>query len=143
MQALHEKEILLHPSLEQLADLRKEIRLFLGQIDSSISRNRIVFCLDELVSNVIEHGKLDGTQKKIHIKLSSYPSFWKFILIDEGSPFDPNSIKSESWQELYEIGADGGFGLRAVKKLATLHYRRLAGNTKNQLTLHFRKGSHE
>lgn len=143
MKIQKEKELLLEPNLEELSTLRKEIRAFLGEEGRSILRNRIVFCLDELVSNIIEHSGLKPTYSKIELRLLSYPTFWKFILIDEGPPFDPNLVQGKDWLDLYQSGAEGGFGLRAVKKLAYLHYTRNVNSSKNQITLHFRKGKHE
>ncbi len=143
MRALVEKTFSINPDFQNLSELRKGIREFLGEVGSSIQRSRIVFCIDELVSNIIEHGNLAKPEDLIKIHFLSYPSFWKIILTDSARQFDPNLILSQSLDELYESGADGGFGLRTVKKLAKLYYKRLETNNQNQLILFFRKGQNE
>jgi serine/threonine-protein kinase RsbW len=143
MKPLAMKTLNFSADLDQLSKLRQEIRDFLSDAGTAIFRNRIVFCLDELACNVIEHGTFDSNEKMISLNMLDYRTYWKFILTDGALAFDPRSVQSESLETLYALGAEGGFGLKTVKKLVRLHYRRIEGNTKNELTLYFRKENHE
>lgn len=143
MRSVAERVFILDPSLDHLSSLRNELRKFLGEEGTSILRNRIIFCLDELVSNTIEHGNLSSTNKKIEIRLSSFPTFWKMVIVDEAPAFDPNHVIEASLEALYDAGAEGGFGLSALKKITRLYYKRISLENKNQITLFFRKGNHE
>ncbi|TGL56701.1 ATP-binding protein [Leptospira ognonensis] len=143
MRSLAERVLFLDPSVEHLSGFRNEIRKFLAEEGSSILRNRIIFCMDELVSNIIEHGNLNSRKQKIEIRLLSFPTFWKMVIVDDALAFDPNHAIGPTLESLYDSGAEGGFGLSALKKLTRLYYKRISLENKNQVTLFFRKGNHE
>ncbi|WP_411823242.1 ATP-binding protein [Leptospira sp. 'Mane'] len=138
-----EKVYLFFNDLDSLSEIRKEVRSFLGEDCPDITKGRIVFCLDEVVTNIIEHGFPSPKKSKIKLQMQSHSKQWKFIITDEGIPFDPTKLKSETWKELYESGADGGFGIRSIKKIMTVSYKRLVSSSQNQLTLVYSKESDE
>ncbi|MDV6235619.1 ATP-binding protein [Leptospira ellisii] len=126
--------------LSELAKVREEVRSFLGNDCGDILRGRLVFAIDEAVTNVIEHGFPDQRSSRVELKMRKNRDFWRFTITDEGIPFDPTLKKSDTWKELFETGADGGFGLRSLKKIMTVRYKRLERPARNRLTLiHSRK----
>lgn len=124
-------------SLDSLSLLRKEIRSFLADDFSANMAGKFVFCVDEVVTNIIEHGFPDEIQSLIQVKMIKTSTQLQFIIIDKGIPFDPTKKKSETWKQLYESGLDGGFGLRSVKKIMTINYQRLVKDSLNELTLSY------
>ncbi|TGK02855.1 ATP-binding protein [Leptospira langatensis] len=130
-----EKVLLYSVDLDELSKIRSEVREFLGEECADIVKGRIVFCLDEAMTNVIEHGFSEPNQSKIELRMKKNKRSWKFSILDEGIPFDPTKEKSETWKELYESGADGGFGLRSIKKIMVVRYQRLKNPPRNKLTL--------
>lgn len=121
--------------LDELSNIREEVRRFLGEECTDIVKGRIVFCLDEAMTNVIEHGFTEPNSSKIELRMKRNKRNWKFSILDEGVAFDPTKEKSETWKELYESGADGGFGLRSIKKVMIVRYQRLKNPPRNKLTL--------
>lgn len=143
MKVEREKTYLFRNDLDSLTDVRTEVRLFLGNDCSDHAKGRIVFCIDEAVANVIEHGFLDGESSQIELILQYIPGQWIFTIIDEGIPFDPTKKKSDSWDALYESGADGGFGIPSIKKIMSISYVRTVYPPKNRLTLVYLEESNE
>lgn len=124
-------------SLDSLSLLRKEVRAFLlDEIPTDIA-GKLVFCVDEVVTNIIEHGFPDEMPSLIQVKMTKTTNQIQFIINDKGIPFDPTKKKSATWKHLYESGLDGGFGIRSVKKIMTLEYKRIAEDSLNELTLSY------
>ncbi|MDF3821348.1 ATP-binding protein [Leptospira sp. 96542] len=129
-------------TLDSLSELRKETRNFLNEICPDEIKTKLVFCLDEIITNVIEHGFTKNSPVSlIQVELVDTNEEWKFVVKDEGIPFDPTKVKSETWKQLYESGSDGGFGIRSVKKIMKIEYKRLVPESKNELTLVYPKES--
>ncbi|TGK33427.1 ATP-binding protein [Leptospira gomenensis] len=121
--------------LSELAKVREEVRSFLGNDCEDILRGRLVFAIDEALTNVIEHGFPDQRVSQVELKMIRNKNFLRFTITDDGIPFDPTLKKSDTWKELFETGADGGFGLRSLKKIMTVRYKRLQRPARNRLTL--------
>ncbi|PJZ50231.1 ATP-binding protein [Leptospira saintgironsiae] len=130
-----EKILYYSVDLDELSKIRGVVREFLGEDCSDIVKGRIVFCLDEAMTNVIEHGFTEPDSSKIELRMKKNKGSWKFSILDQGVPFDPTKEKSETWKELYDSGADGGFGLRSIKKIMVVRYQRLKNPPRNKLTL--------
>lgn len=112
----------------------------MGDECGDLLRGRLVFALDEAITNVIEHGFPDQNVSNVELRMRKNKNTWHFTITDEGIPFDPTLKKSDTWKELFETGADGGFGLRSLKKIMTVRYRRLKRPARNRLILiHSRK----
>ncbi|MDZ4724884.1 MAG: ATP-binding protein [Leptospira sp.] len=142
MKVVKENIIFLDPTLGSLVLLRSEIRKFVSELVSKQLQNRIIFSLDEIVTNVIEHGGILSLDQKIEIRILEYTDYLCFTVIDFGKPFDPTKYTGADSKQKLASGADGGFGLNAIKKVASLHYTRLVAENKNKLDLHFRKDNH-
>ncbi|MBW0432813.1 ATP-binding protein [Leptospira yasudae] len=121
--------------LSELSKVREVVRNFLGHECGDLIRGRLVFAVDEAITNVIEHGFPDQKASNVELKMRRNKDTWRFTITDEGIPFDPTLKKSDTWKELFETGADGGFGLRSLKKIMTVRYKRLKRPERNRLTL--------
>ncbi|MBM9500926.1 ATP-binding protein [Leptospira sp. 201903071] len=135
MDAKKEKIHTFPNDLSELAKVREEVRNFLGNECGDLIRGRLVFALDEAITNVIEHGFPDQNASNVELRMQKNRKSWRFTITDEGIPFDPTLKKSDTWKELFETGADGGFGLRSLKKIMTVRYSRLKKPARNRLTL--------
>ncbi|TGL45606.1 ATP-binding protein [Leptospira perdikensis] len=134
----NEEQVLEVPNhLDSLSLVRQTVRSFLGNDLPSDITGKLVFCVDEVVTNIIEHGFPNQTQSLIQIKMKKISKQVEFIITDSGIPFDPNKKKSDTWKHLYEAGLDGGFGIRSVKKIMTIEYKRLVAESLNELRLSY------
>lgn len=89
--------------------------------------------LDELVTNVIEHGDLRGEQC-IEVVLVKKGRNLTIEVGDEGPPFDPTSCKSPDTTLPLEKRRCGGLGIHLVRKFSdSCNYTR--SQNKNILTL--------
>ena len=89
--------------------------------------------LDELVTNIIEHG---GCEKEceIDIKLIKGASKITLVVIDDGPPFDPTITPAPDISIPLEERSCGGLGIHLVRKFSDgCKYRRV--KDKNVLTL--------
>ena len=110
--------------LSELANVRSIVDKFIGtEIDTKL-KNRIILALDEVVSNIIEHGFPDSKESEIALN----------VLVDkEGIAFNPLESKPVDMEEHLEIGEDGGVGIHIVQKIMQVEYERI--HSKNRLTL--------
>ncbi|TGL87127.1 ATP-binding protein [Leptospira congkakensis] len=137
MEPNKEQVVVIPNHLDSLSQVRQSVRSFLASDIPTDITGKLVFCIDEIVTNIIEHGFIDENQSSIQIKMLKTPKQLQFVITDSGIPFDPTKKKSDTWKHLYESGLDGGFGLRSVKKIMTLEYKRLTAESLNELTLSY------
>lgn len=132
-----EKVVKIPNNLDSLYLVRQEVKTFLIDDFPLDAAAKVIFCIDEIVTNIIEHGFPNKTNSLIQVRMIKTSKDLKFIITDSGIPFDPTKKKSDTWKHLYESGSDGGFGLRSVKKIMTVEYRRLERESLNELTLSY------
>ncbi|XDD53348.1 ATP-binding protein [Leptospira sp. WS4.C2] len=132
-----EKVVKIPNNLDSLYLVRQEVKTFFIDDFPLDAVGKVIFCIDEIVTNIIEHGFPNKTNSLIQVRMIKTSKDLKFIITDSGIPFDPTKKKSETWKHLYESGSDGGFGLRSVKKIMTVEYRRLERESLNELTLSY------
>jgi anti-sigma regulatory factor (Ser/Thr protein kinase) len=89
--------------------------------------------LDELVSNIIEHGNCDK-EIEITIRLIKKENRITIILTDTGPPFDPTITPIPDISLPLEERTCGGLGIHLVRKFSDGCSYRRTGN-KNVLTL--------
>jgi serine/threonine-protein kinase RsbW len=121
-------------SLENLSVLRSEIEAFIGSTIDNKTKNRIILCLDEAVSNIIEHGFPNGEQSKIELEMKQNELEIIFILEDSGIEFNPLERKQVDVDEHLELGQDGGMGIFIFQKIMSIEYAKRTGGG-NRLTL--------
>ncbi|TGM61504.1 ATP-binding protein [Leptospira vanthielii] len=132
-----EKVVKIPNNLDSLSLARQEVKTFLIDDFPLDAVGKVIFCIDEIVTNIIEHGFPNKTNSLIQVRMIKTSKDLKFIITDSGIPFDPTKKKSDTWKHLYESGSDGGFGLRSVKKIMTVEYKRLVAESLNELTLSY------
>ncbi len=69
-------------------------------------RNRVVLAMEESVKNVIQHGLSKRRKSAIDVRISLEPDSIRYVLNDEGVPFNPMTCKP-----------DGGYGLTIVQNI--------------------------
>lgn len=114
------------------SDIRRIIK---GSIDGMKDADRLslITGLDEVVSNIVRHGFVDG---RGDLEIRIYQSRYKIRIVveDNGRPFDPTSLKSRSYNEIIEAEVEGHIGLKVVRKVMDrITYKRLKG--RNRLIL--------
>jgi phosphoserine phosphatase RsbU/P len=96
----------------------------------------VQLCLEEAVTNVIEHGAGAGGPEPITIALARHGDTLTARIEDDGPPFDPTRAEPRALAETVAEAASGGFGLRLIRQHArTASYERAA--ERNCLTLTF------
>lgn len=117
---LHNKVLLLNyemPSrLEEIAKLAQAIEDVLPERpDLAFSAN---LCLEELITNTIQHGLGGVPDRSIHIRLSITTEWLEIIMKDDAPPFDPFA---EAPAPDLGLGVDarpvGGLGVHLVKTM--------------------------
>ncbi|MDX1960046.1 MAG: ATP-binding protein [Leptospiraceae bacterium] len=119
--------------LEELSNFRNAIEEFIGESIELRTKSRIILSLDEIVSNIIEHGFPNGGESQIKILLEQSESEIKFVVEDEGVEFNPLQKKPVDVDEHLELGEDGGMGIYIVQKIMKMDYER--SSNKNRLYL--------
>lgn len=119
--------------LSELAFIRGKIDEFIGKEINSVLKNRIILSVDEAISNVMEHGFPDLKESDISLNVQLTESKIKFVLEDEGIPFNPLTAKPVDIEEHLELGEDGGVGIHIVQKIMQVEYERTL--SKNRLLL--------
>jgi len=89
--------------------------------------------LDELVTNIIEHGDRDN-EHIIEITLTKTDSEFSIVIADDGPPFDPTHHKPPDTTLPIEKRQCGGLGIHLVRKLCN-NCSYVRSQNKNILTL--------
>lgn len=90
--------------------------------------------LDELLSNVIKYGHVDGERHDIGIRLAVSGDVLEVELEDDGKPFDPLSVPPPDLKRAFSEREPGGLGVHFVRNLMNeAEYARVAG--RNRLIL--------
>ena len=58
-------------------------------------RNRVVLAMEESVKNVIQHGLSKRRKSAIDVRISLEPDSIRYVLNDEGVPFNPMTCKPD------------------------------------------------
>jgi len=94
-------------------------------------------CLEELIVNIIHHGKLEsGADPGINIQLHPLDDILELEIKDQRAPFNPLDHQPKRKTQKLEETTVGGLGIDLVKNYSSwMGYRRENGF--NFLTLHF------
>jgi len=106
------------------------------QADWAISKKtaaQINLVLDELVTNIIEHGDSEN-EHIIEIGLTRTESEFSIVITDDGPPFDPTLRTPPDTTLPVEERQCGGLGIHLVRNLCS-HCNYVRANDKNILTL--------
>jgi serine/threonine-protein kinase RsbW len=96
----------------------------------------VCLCLEEVVSNIVEHGyeRQPGT---LSIELQYDRRAFSAVVEDEGEPFDPTRAIPPPADETLASRREGGFGLQLVKGLMDdVTYQRTGPTNRLKLVKH-------
>lgn len=128
-----------HISLDNNLDAIPELNVFVDEIAEELGFNmsttmKLNLALEEAVANVINYAYPKGILGKIDIDALSNDVRLKFVITDEGMPFDPTTRREIDTTLPVEERPIGGLGILLVRKLMdSINYERVDG--KNVLTL--------
>ncbi|MDT8999760.1 SpoIIE family protein phosphatase [Paucibacter sp. APW11] len=117
---LKNKQLLLDYRLASRLD---EIAPLALAVDAALAeRSDLAFavnvCLEELITNIIQHGLLGAPDGQIHVRLSRSEDWLEIILKDDAPPFDPFSeAPAPSLDAALDERAIGGLGVHMVKTM--------------------------
>ena len=120
------KRIQIPNKLSSLHHIRRAIRIFLNNDVNEIWQFRIVLCLDEAISNIIEHGFPLPRQSKIYLSLNKDDIGYTFILTDDAIKFTPSENCIENFQRNY-LCVSQGFGLIIIHSIMEVQYTQREG----------------
>lgn len=95
-----------------------KIEIFLEQnkIDSSLI-NRILLCVDELITNIIAHAYTDHAEHAVMLECKITEKYIGLELRDDGVAFDPTAKLAPVLQKSIEDTPIGGLGIHLVMTL--------------------------
>jgi serine/threonine-protein kinase RsbW len=108
------------------------------QLDSA-SRYRVELVFEEIVSNIINYGSVDGREPDVLVTLDAHADEIVLTFDDDGLPFDASTHTAGETSRSLDDSTLGGFGLTLVRGAAnSLTYRRTAQG-RNQLSARVRR----
>lgn len=97
---------------------------------------RLDFCLNELLTNVIFHAYEDSEEHAIDISLSSGEKKTLLIIEDDGKTFDPVAYDGFQMPDSLEKAAGSGYGITLVRSFVDeLHHERIGNKNRVTVTL--------
>ncbi|MCV2358362.1 SpoIIE family protein phosphatase [Paucibacter sp. TC2R-5] len=106
----------LHSRVEEITPLAEAVDQALA--DRSDLAFAVNLCLEELITNTIQHGLHGAPDRPIHVRLSRSDEWLEIILKDDAPPFDPFVEAPEpSLDASVEERAVGGLGVHMVKTM--------------------------
>ena len=128
-----------HLTLENNLDSIPQLNEFVDGISEELGFDmsttmKLNLAIEEAVVNIINYAYPEGTKGFVNIDASSNDVRLKFVITDEGTPFDPTTRKEVDTTLPVEERPIGGLGILLVRKLMdSINYERIDG--KNVLTL--------
>lgn len=119
--------------LERLNEAIDQFALEQAWSDESLFQVKLV--LEELVTNVINHGAPDGLAPQIEFHCMQVQQFLTIHMADTGIAFDPLQKAAPDLDASIDERAIGGLGVYLVRELMDeVHYQRNNGWNQLQLT---------
>ncbi len=122
----------------ELAEIENVLQQFEKFAETySISRSsthKMCIAIDELLSNSIIHGHIDGISHKIDINLAIAKNKISVTIQDNGKPFNPLKMAIPNTTSMLEDRAIGGLGIMLVKTLTDKFEYNRKGH-KNQILI--------
>jgi anti-sigma regulatory factor (Ser/Thr protein kinase) len=94
----------------------------------------INLALDELFTNIINHGFTDGDEHEVHVTCVNEDDALKITIEDDGIPFNPAAAPHPNLKCAFKDREIGGLGIHLIRSyMDHIDYRRKGG--KNVLVL--------
>jgi len=95
----------------------------------------VQLCLDEVVTNIIQHGKGEARASEIVASLTREQARIVLSVEDDGAAFDPTGMPAPERQESLDDFPVGGLGIHLIRQFASaVDYRREGGRNRLRLT---------
>ena len=96
----------------------------------------IRLCLEEAVSNVVNHAHIGDAGEPIAVSVTDTPDELVFVVVDGGPPFDPRTVAPPAEVTDLETAPIGGQGINLIRSFASrFDYERR--DERNRLSLGF------
>ena len=130
-----ERHITMDNDLSSITLLNEFVDEIAGEMNLDMSTTmKLNLAIEEAVANVINYAYPKGTHGTVSIDALSSDKRMKFVITDEGVPFDPTTSKEIDPTLPVEDRPIGGLGIMLVRNLMdSINYERTNG--KNVLTL--------
>ncbi len=131
--------IVLENKLEELSVLTQMLQVFLRPYQMpSATLYALELTLEEILVNIISYAYESDTSHEIEFKVEVDENMIAMKFIDEGTPFNPLTVKrADTQQPMMERGV-GGLGISVVRKMRDMmEYQRK--NDKNILRIWFQR----
>lgn len=103
---------------EEAPRVAKKLDAFLTEQNVPESTiNRILLCVDELVTNIIAHAYDDKQEHAVLLECRLYDNRIELELRDDGRPFDPTQKQTPNLDLPMEEKSIGGLGIHLVTTL--------------------------
>ncbi len=105
-------------SAEEAPRMARKVELFLQEKDVAEPLiNKVLLCVDELITNIIAHAYTDDDEHAVLIQCTLAPTFLTLELRDDGVAFDPTTQTRAITDGSIEERSVGGLGIHLVKSL--------------------------
>jgi serine/threonine-protein kinase RsbW len=119
MVLLHEQKIKFSSRIENLIQVEKMVEEISEQMELNKDNfGNIMVAVSEAVTNAIQHGNKNNPEKNVLVNFTPTESYISFIIEDEGTGFDYNSLPDPTLPE--NIEKPSGRGVYLMKHLADL-----------------------
>ncbi|MFN5183388.1 MAG: ATP-binding protein [Bacteroidota bacterium] len=119
MVLLHEQKIKFSSRIENLIQVEKMVEEISEQMELNKDNfGNIMVAVSEAVTNAIQHGNKNNPEKNVSVNFIPTESYISFIIEDEGTGFDYNSLPDPTLPE--NIEKPSGRGVYLMKHLADL-----------------------
>ena len=105
-------------SAEEAPRMARQVERFLTEKEVSESIiNKILLCVDELITNIIGHAYTDSQEHAVSLECLAAPTFVQLTLSDDGVPFDPTKQTRAVTEGSLDERSVGGLGIHLVMSL--------------------------
>ncbi len=115
---IEQKELVVKSKTDNLTEIRTFVSN--GARSAGVPPNvvdNIILAVDEACTNIIKHAYKYFPEGEIHIKLEFTSNKFTIIIIDHGTPFNPESIQDPDLQKYFIQHRVGGLGMYLMKSL--------------------------
>ena len=113
-----EKELVVKSRTNNLSAIRDFVYAAAAEIGipSEVIDN-IILAVDEACTNIIKHAYKSYPEGEITIKIKYTDKKFTIVIIDHGTPFQPETIPDPDLQKYYRQHRIGGLGMYLMKSL--------------------------